>query len=178
MFLQPLQLLTLQTSLEKSWIRFARETWTLRVALKMIKVKFLRLIPAITVFMWTGTGKFVIAINIKESMIWHHLFSVYHKIQPKEGSIGFTFAYNFKISLNGSNEYVVYINDPHFGFPTLNPAAVSRTSLLLSKNSQTFIYLKVNELSYCIGQKAIVLQPLRLDHIASKNIFRSSNKPN
>ena len=52
---------------------------------------------------------------------------------------------DFKITLNGSNEYIVYINDPRFGFPTLNPGAVPRTSLILSKNTLSILYLKVSQ---------------------------------
>ena len=59
--------------------------------------------------------------------------------------MGFSLSDNFKISLNGSNKYIVYINDPRFGFPTLNPAAVPRTSLLMSRNTATILYLKVRE---------------------------------
>ena len=62
------------------------------------------------------------------------------------GSIGFTINNDFKISLNGSNEYVVYINDPKFGFPTINPATVPSLSFLLSKNSITLLFLKVKKL--------------------------------
>ena len=43
--------------------RFAGEIWTLLVALKMIKIKFLILIPAITASMLTGTGKFFFVIS-------------------------------------------------------------------------------------------------------------------
>ena len=75
-----------------------------------------------------------------------YFFSVYHKIQPKEGSIGFTLDYDFKISLNGSSEYVVYINDPKFGFPTINPETVPSTSFLLSKSSLTILFIKVKKL--------------------------------
>ena len=46
-------------SLVESGVRFARETLTLKVALNMIREKFLQLIPAIIVFMLTTTGKFV-----------------------------------------------------------------------------------------------------------------------
>ena len=63
-------------------------------------------------------------------------------IHPKKGSIGFA-ADNFKILLNGSNEYIVYINDIEFGFPIMNPAAVPRSSLTLRKNSLTALFLKV-----------------------------------
>ena len=69
--------------------------------------------------------------------------SVYHTFKPKECSIGFSISENFKIVLNGSNEYVVYINDPKFGFPTINPASVPRTSLLIKKNSLAVLFLKV-----------------------------------
>ena len=77
--------------------------------------------------------------------------SVYHTFKPKEGSIGFSLSENFKITLNGSNEYVVYISDPKFGFPTINPAAVPRTALLMRKNSLTVLFLKVqfNRLFVC-----------------------------
>ena len=65
-------------------------------------------------------------------------------IQPKNGSIGFA-AVDFKISLNGSYEYIVYINDIDFGFPIMNPAAVPRSSLLLRRNSLSGVYLKVTK---------------------------------
>ena len=61
---------------------------------------------------------------------------------PMKGSIGFA-KDNFKISLNGSHEYIVYINDIEFGFPIMNPAAVPRSSLTLRRNSLTPIYLRV-----------------------------------
>ena len=60
-----------------------------------------------------------------------------------KGSIGFSVTEAFKITLNGTNEYIVYINDPRFGFPTLNPDAVSRTCFLMSRNTTTILYLKV-----------------------------------
>ena len=62
------------------------------------------------------------------------------------GSIGFTINNDFKISLNGSNEYVVYINDPKFDFPTINPETVPSVSFLLIKNSITLLFLKVKKL--------------------------------
>ena len=76
------------------------------------------------------------------------LYSVYHKIHPKKGSIGFSMGLNFKITLNGSNEYIVYINDPRFSFPTLNPDAVPRISFILSENKLTILYLKVTRYTY------------------------------
>ena len=78
------------------------------------------------------------------------LYSVYHKIHPKNGSIGFSIGLNLKITLNGSNEYIVYINDPRFSFPTLNPGAVPRTSFILSENTLTILYLKVTRYTYLL----------------------------
>ena len=60
-----------------------------------------------------------------------------------KGSIGFSITEAFKITLNGSNEYIVYINDPRFGFPTINPEAVPRTLFLMNRNTTTILYLKV-----------------------------------
>ena len=65
-------------------------------------------------------------------------------IQPNKGSIGF-FQKDFKILLNGSNEYVAFINDKEFGFPIMNPSAVPRSSLNLRRNSLNALYLKVKK---------------------------------
>ena len=65
-------------------------------------------------------------------------------IQPKAGSIGF-FQKDFKILLNGSNEYVIFINDKEFGFPIMNPSAVPRSSLNLRRHSLNALYLKVKK---------------------------------
>ena len=70
-------------------------------------------------------------------------FSVYHKFQPNEGSIGFSIQNDFKIVLNASRGYILIITDPYFGFPTSNPAAVPRTSLIINENRLVVIYLKV-----------------------------------
>ena len=69
--------------------------------------------------------------------------SVYHKLQPEEGSIGFSIKNDFKIVLNASHGYALTINDPQFGFPTSNPGAVPRTSLVINENRLVVIYLKV-----------------------------------
>ena len=69
---------------------------------------------------------------------------IYHKIHPEEGSIGFSRENDFKIVLNASHGYVLTINDPHFfSFPTTNPAAIPRTSLVINVKRNVGIYLKV-----------------------------------